>query len=122
MDDSHKGLSALLLIATLIAVMISAISLYFIVTLSSQMTALTEGNEYLSNTLAGLAETEGKEEIFILREYEGVIGVFDNSGVLTDVIDVQIKTLPEADREMLAAGIYAFSRGELIALIEDYTG
>lgn len=120
--DNNKGLNAAVLVAAIAAFLISAASLYYTITLSGQVAALTEGTEILNSTVAGLAETEAKEEIFILREYEGVIGVFDNAGVLTDVIDVQVKSLPETDREMLEAGIYAFSRGELIALIEDYTG
>ncbi len=122
MEDKNKGLSAASLCAALAAALICALSLYFTITLTDKISALTEKTELLGDTIAGLALTEDEEPVFILREHEGVIGVFDSSGVLTDLIDVQVRSLPEADRNMLAEGIYAFSKQELIALIEDYTG
>ena len=122
-DKDNRGLSPAALIVALAAVLISAISLYFIVTISVRLDNLTKDAENLSLSVSELAaEKETDEQIFVLREYEGVIGVFDSSGVLVDIINVQVISLPEADRQMLESGISAFSRGELLSLIEDYTG
>jgi hypothetical protein len=122
-DKDYRGFPSAALIVALAAVLISAISLYFIVSVSVQLDRLTENAAKLSLSVSELAAgSETDEEIFVLREYEGVIGVFDSSGVLVDIINVQVISLPEADRRMLESGIYAFSRGELLSLIEDYTG
>ncbi len=120
--ENKNGLSVAVLAAAVIAALLCAVSLYFTVTLTGRISELAEGAEKLNEAVAGLAVTQPAEEIFILREYDGIIGVFDASGVLTDIIDVQVNSLPEADREMLETGIYAFSKSELNSLIEDYTG
>ena len=76
----------------------------------AKITEINEESSYEENTM------------FILKNYNGIIGVFDQSGILTDIIDVEIKSLPEQDRTMLETGIWARSRQELASLIEDYTG
>lgn len=119
--DNHKSLFTASLIVSVVAVLISGLSLYFLFSITDQVSELRAGADRLSNSVAKLAETcPDSEEVFVLREFEGIIGVFDTSGVLIDVIDVQVISLPEADREMLQRGIYAFSRLELMSLIEDY--
>lgn len=59
---------------------------------------------------------------YTVRSYEGKIGVFSDSGKLIEVIDVYIKTLPEADRRQLEEGFIIESEDELRSLVEDYTG
>ena len=61
------------------------------------------------------------DEGWIIREYNGIIGVFTHNGVFLRSIDTHIKTLPKADRELLREGISVKTRKELIAIIEDYT-
>lgn len=68
------------------------------------------------------AKTETIEErIWIIREYEGRIGIFSEGGVLLDVIDVYVKTLPETDKNLLRDGIRITSDQALRAIIEDYS-
>ena len=68
-------------------------------------------------------DTDSSEEDgWIIREYNGVIGVFTSNGVFLKSIDTHIKTLPAADRELLREGISVKTRKELLAIIEDYTG
>lgn len=111
------------MMTAVLAAVISLASLAVTLTISGKLDALTDDTELLDSKLSRLSETEkSAETLFMLKEYNGVIGVFDDAGVLTDIIDVDIKSLPEADRAMLGAGIYALSRRELAALIEDYTG
>ena len=120
--ENNKSLFTASLIVSVVAVLISGISMYYLFSITDRVNELLSDSERLSESVAKLAETqEDGEEIFVLREHEEKIGVFDTSGVLVDVIDVRVSSLPETDRELLRYGIYAFSRGELISLIEDYS-
>ena len=60
--------------------------------------------------------------LFIAREYEEKIGIFDTDGRLIQTIDIYTKTLPKTDRALLREGIELRSEDELISLIEDYSG
>jgi len=73
-----------------------------------------------------LSDVEKEEEqqgpMYILREYEGRIGVFIAGEAEPEtVLDVLVKYLPEYDREQMRQGIPAGSYNELTALIEDYS-
>ena len=67
------------------------------------------------------SETVDTEDIYIVKSYEGKIGVFENN-YLIDVIDVYTKTLPKADQKLLEKGIVISGKSDLNSLIEDYTG
>jgi hypothetical protein len=58
---------------------------------------------------------------FVLREYEGYVGVFEGGGGKTPltVTDIAVDGLREADRDMLGAGIAVADRDELLTLLED---
>ena len=58
---------------------------------------------------------------WILKEYNGQIGVFLPDGTMLRLIDTYVKTLPKADQIMLEEGIYAMTEQELRSLIEDYS-
>lgn len=62
------------------------------------------------------------EVLFVAKEYEEKIGIFDTEGHLLQTIDTYTKTLPKTDRALLREGIELRSEAELIALIEDYSG
>ena len=66
------------------------------------------------------SETE-EERIWLIREYEGRIGIFDEDGTLLDMIDIYVKTLPETDKRLLKDGIRITSEQALRAIIEDYS-
>lgn len=57
---------------------------------------------------------------YTVREHMGRIGVFSEEGKLVSVIDVYVKTLPEADRRMLGEGFEIIGQDQLNALIQDY--
>ncbi len=59
--------------------------------------------------------------IWIVKEYFEQIGVFNEDGELVRMIEIYVKTLPEADRILLREGIKLNSDKALEALIEDYT-
>ena len=67
-------------------------------------------------------ETDEAQSVgWILKAYQERIGIFREDGSLEDILDVQIKTLPKADRDLLEEGIYAPDRITLESLIEDYS-
>ncbi|MBQ6552661.1 MAG: hypothetical protein IJL83_03485 [Clostridia bacterium] len=70
----------------------------------------------------GSAPEISSEYGYVLREYEGVIGVF-KAGVSEpiSVIEVDTRTLPERDRAALILGVYAADDEELNRRIEDYS-
>ena len=68
------------------------------------------------------ASTDTEEVLgWILRAHQERIGIFREDGVLEQVLDIQIKTLPKADQFLLEEGIYAKDRDTLESLIEDYS-
>ena len=68
-------------------------------------------------------DSPSKEEAegWIVKEYEGKIGIFQADGTLIYTIDTYVKTLPEADRRLLGEGLTVQTRSELNAIIEDYS-
>lgn len=62
-----------------------------------------------------------EEAEFVLREYDGCIGVFSprsGDGPIS-VTDIELRSLREADREILSSGIAVADREELLSLLED---
>ena len=68
-----------------------------------------------------LYQKENEDVLYTVKEYFGKIGVFDEDGVLVNMIEVYTKTLPKADRILLREGITVTSKQALDALIEDYS-
>lgn len=63
------------------------------------------------------------EERFLVKEYLGVIGIFsvpDNTLVYS--VEINVKTLPEADRRLLREGFEVIGINGVYSVIEDYTG
>lgn len=58
---------------------------------------------------------------YLIKEFEGVIGVFEKTDKLMYKVDVYVKTLPARDRELLKNGIFAESYGEVLEILGDYT-
>ena len=59
--------------------------------------------------------------LFIAKEYDEKIGIFNAEGKLLQTVDIYTKTLPKTDRALLREGIELKSEEELLALIEDYS-
>ncbi len=59
--------------------------------------------------------------MFVMKILNNDIGIFDNNGSLMKKLNINIKSLPEADVNSLRAGIKIKTYKELYALIEDYT-
>jgi hypothetical protein len=63
---------------------------------------------------------ESPEPLYTVRAHEGIIGIFDADGTLCRSVNVFVMTLPEADREALAAGIPAYSEEEMRLIAERF--
>ena len=75
-----------------------------------------------SSTLESEANGEETEdEYFTIREYMGKIGVFSDNGSLIQIIEVYVKTLPEADKRLLGEGFTVIGKKRLNSIIEDYS-
>ena len=84
-----------------------------------------------ANTTSGLSDQYSDEATVvntpsykecILREHNGIIGVFSTDGKLIGEISVAVVTLPVSERQRLAEGIAVDSPELLASLIESYTG
>jgi hypothetical protein len=126
--QNQKGFYITLATSTAITVALSVAIFIMMFNVNESMEKLVKSSGKLDSQVSSLIqiqdeqETTAQEEIFMLKEYNGIIGVFNESGTLTDIIEVEIKSLPRQDQTMLGTGIWAFSRQELAALIEDFTG
>lgn len=67
-------------------------------------------------------EAQNTEKIYTVREYMGKIGIFDENGTLIKVLEVYVKTLPEADKRILEEGFDVVGEKQLNSIIEDYDG
>lgn len=126
--QNQKGFYITLATSTAITVALFVAIFIMMFNVNESMEKLVKSSGKLDSQVSSLIqfhdeqETTVQEEIFMLKEYNGIIGVFNESGTLTDIIEVEIKSLPRQDQTMLGTGIWAFSRQELAALIEDFTG
>lgn len=73
------------------------------------------------STYVSSSENNFPETYWRVCEYQGKIGIFLADGTLYDVLDIYVKTLPEADKRMLGEGIVIKNEAELRSIIEDYT-
>lgn len=74
------------------------------------------------NTTQNISNAE-KDYMYLIREYEGKIGVFtQNSNTPIKIIETNPTLLPEYDQKMLEEGIYLYNETELRQLIEDFDG
>ena len=89
-------------------------------TYSTANEAVSQGTEEESEAPAVMASPD---HLYTIREYHDHIAVFlSGNDVPYLEIGVRVSDLPEADQALLAEGIYADSRAELISVLQDYHG
>ena len=64
---------------------------------------------------------ETAEAVYTVKSHMGKIGIFSTDGRLVRVLEVYVKTLPEADIRLLEEGFEVVGQAELNSIIEDYT-
>lgn len=57
---------------------------------------------------------------FCVRESQGLVAVYTESGELVRLTDICVDTLPDADREALRQGIRFHSWKEVLTLLQDW--
>ena len=61
------------------------------------------------------------QTVYIVRVYKGQIGVFaENEETPSQIVDVPVDILPEADQKMLKDGITVRGEDKLNSILEDY--
>ena len=78
------------------------------------------GEEPSSGELKVEWPTTMEDAQFVLREYDGCVAVFavgESKPVTTP--DINVRTLREADRALLSAGLPAADKDEVLTLLED---
>ena len=69
----------------------------------------------------GTDTSTSQDETYTVKEYFGRIGIFKSDGALMRVLEVYVKTLPEADKRLLGEGFEIVGKKQLNSIIEDYT-
>lgn len=87
-------------------------------------TAITPSSQESSEINAMASEAsrpESANEVFTVKEYEGLIGIFLNDAEKPfKQINVDVASLPDADQTALREGIKVYSTDKLNQIIEDY--
>jgi hypothetical protein len=74
-----------------------------------------------SQETSGIIAMASKTDTYILREYEGKIGIFLNDNAEPyQQIDVDVSTFSQEDQRLLKEGIKVYSTEDLNRKIEDY--
>ena len=65
---------------------------------------------------------DANAEIFVLREFEGKIAVYDEGGTMLHWVDTNLALLPTSERQALSEGITVEGRTALLSCLLDYAG
>jgi hypothetical protein len=87
----------------------------------SQNTAIASESDPIAQATVPEKEVSATEYLYILKKYNGCIGVFNaGESVPFKVIDTDVSLLPSFDRIALEDGIEIYTEEELDAIIEDF--
>lgn len=110
--------------ATVISVFLAFFSISFSLDNTMKYNRLSASStNQLSDIKTRLTRLEDENACFVvLMESNGVIGIYDSDRrYLLGTINVDVKTLPEADRKRLLSGIEVKDSSKFISLFEDYS-
>lgn len=71
-------------------------------------------------TSPSLHAVDAPAETYVIRTYNGIVGVFDGDGLLIRTVNTAVDTLPAADREALENGITAESFERMCEIADMY--
>ena len=118
-SKTSKGLQALMWSFVIISLIIGIGT----VIINNTSLEIIHGNLADAEIDKSAAPVQYEQKIsYVLKEHNGKIGIFTESGKLYSIIDVAVVTLPINERQRLENGIKISSEKELYSLIEDYTG
>ena len=67
----------------------------------------------------GSDAAEAAADGYVLRGSDGRVGIYNTDGELLKMTDIELGSLPSADRESLLQGIFTNNKQELAQLLED---
>lgn len=121
---------AALLIATVVIIIIIVLAIsYRNHNSSDPASSQTENNQvYFTSNMVSSQESESSQlpvsvipERYILKEYQGYIGVFEEGkDTPLKIIETEVALLPETDQAQLEEGIVVVGKEELARITEDY--
>ncbi|MBQ9131204.1 MAG: hypothetical protein IJX62_01860 [Clostridia bacterium] len=79
----------------------------------------TDGSISTSTGAAGTT-AESESTSFCIKAVNGKIGIYTADGYLVRLLDLDVATLPQRERQALEKGISMNSWQELLALLQDY--
>ena len=82
----------------------------------------TNANTLLKEDSQGDIPVGADAEIFVLREFEGKIAVYDENGTMLHWVDANLALLPTSERQALSEGITVEGRTALLSCLLDYAG
>ena len=82
---------------------------------------LASGTQDNCTTVGGGMSSPDKVLLYQLKEYDGRIALYGGDGMLVELLDVYVFTLPDSDRAELSSGIPLYSETELLSILQDYT-
>ena len=112
------------IISLIFLVLTTAISFTFIFYVRNTDVTVPEADTiyvYVSADIEDSSEEEKNEYSRFIKTYNGRIGIYDEAGVLLQVIDVYTKTLPKLDQDELQEGFWIETEKELYSIIEAYS-
>ena len=121
---------AALLIATVVIIIIIVLAISYRNHNSSDPTSSqTESKQvYSTSNMVSSQESESSQlpvsvipERYVLKEYQGYIGVFEEGkDTPLKIIETEVALLPETDQAQLEEGIVVVGKEELARITEDY--
>lgn len=113
-EGYKKDLLKIIIIFSLVLI-VSLTFFYFLI--SKKFDNLNNTDD--SSDLAAFEETENDGTSYVLKEYNGKIGIYENDSLIY-TLDTYIFTLPEKDKKLLSEGISVSSKEELYEILEEY--
>lgn len=87
----------------------------------SEIVKRTHGdNVSKSNAECACKAEDKRKHTHTIKEYNGIIGVFDGDGALIKELDITVDSLPDADKQDLLIGIRVYSSDELEKTLEEF--
>ena len=110
----------LLLMLTLLTANQSRVEPY-VSTPSQNEQVYSTANPSSSQGSSDVTAMAGEAEAYVVREFEGHIGVFQGgSDKPMQEVEVEVSSLPKADQLLLAGGIKVTGEKQLKSILEDY--
>ena len=101
-----------------IKLFVCVLTLLFIISVG--IVTVVKIKEFKAQATVNNTDTE-ISEVYILKETDGILGVYNDNNELLYQYELDVNSLPETDIEILKKGLVLNGINELRSAIEDYT-